>query len=740
MKKLYVTLFFLSLLYSTFLKSQITTQTISFAVGLQTIAIPPCVAQVTITCYGASGANGQTGPNGAPGGIGGKGAIVRGVYAVTPTASVLNIFTGGMPTGTVGGYNGGGNSLTGGPGGGSTDVRIGGTVTANRVIVAGGGGGGGNAGCATATVGGGNGGNGGATPNGQNGASITSGTDVATGGYGGVGQTAGTLVIGCTGFGGTTGATNGSNAGVGGNGGSSSSTLCCCSASVGGGGGGGGYRGGGGGSAGAVGSASCVLSDRASGGGGAAGTNFFAAGFTSTVVNTNAANGNGFVVISYQVLPTPTVSVNSGTVCEGSPYTFTPSGAFSYVYQTTTPVFTPTASGTYTIEGSNGYGCTSAPVTATVTVIPRPVVTISNPPICSSTPFIAVPSGANNYTFSIGPTSVIGTTANIPSPTNTMTLNIVGYSTLTGCTSTVLPVTFTVIPRPVVTVNSGSICPGDSFTITPSGAVSYTVQGGNYVVSPTITTNYSVTGTGTNGCVSLPAYSSVTIAPLPPVAVNSASICNGDAAVLTASGAVSYVWSNSLTTNSISVSPVVATIYSVTGTGVNGCIKTATSAVVIKPLPTVTAVSSASLICTGQSAVITPSGAVSYSISGGTFTISPSVTSNYTITGTAANACSNTIVFTQSVSVCAGIDKIAYTGHEVKLYPNPVTDKLYLEVNGDADKRAEVEVLNVTGALLFKYELVTNRTEVNLSTLDKGVYLVRVNHSGSSRVFRIVKQ
>lgn len=740
MKKLYVTLFFLSILYSTFLKSQITTQTISFAVGLQTIAIPPCVAQVTITCYGASGANGQNGPNGAPGGIGGRGAIVRGVYSVTPTSSVLSIFTGGMPTGTVGGYNGGGNSLTGGPGGGSTDVRVGGTVTANRIIVAGGGGGGGNAGCATATVGGGNGGNGGTTPNGQNGASVTSGTDVVTGGYGGVGQTAGTLVIGCTGFGGTTGATNGSNAGIGGNGGFSSSTLCCCSASVGGGGGGGGYRGGGGGSAGAVGSPSCILSDRASGGGGAAGTNFFAAGFTSTLVSTNSSNGNGFVVISYQVLPTPTISVNSGTVCEGSAYTFAPSGAFSYVYQTTTPVFTPTASGTYTVEGNNGYGCTSAPVTATVTVIPRPVLTISNSPICSSTPFIAMPSGANIYTFSIGPTSVIGTTANIPSPTNTMTLNIVGSSTLTGCTSTILPVTFTVIPRPVVTVNSGSICPGDAFTITPSGAVSYTIQGGNYIVSPTVTTNYSVTGTGTNGCVSLPANSTVSIAPLPVLSVNSASICNGSAVVLTASGAVSYVWSNSLTTNSISVNPVSTTVYSVTGTGANGCFKTTTATVTIKPLPNVNAVSSASLICVGQSAVITPSGAATYSISGGTFTVSPSVTTSYTISGTASNACSNTVVFTQSVSVCAGVESIEVTGSEIKFYPNPVTDRLYLEMNFITGEKATYEVVNVVGTLLRKGELHGNKTELDVSDLEKGIYFVKVDRLGESRLFRVIRQ
>jgi hypothetical protein len=60
----------------------------------------------------------------------------------------------------------------------------------------------------------------------------------------------------------------------------------------------------------------------------------------------------------------------------------------------------------------------------------------------------------------------------------------------------------TVNPSPIITANSGIICTGESFTITPTGASTYTYSSGSAVVSPTLTTTYSVTGTNTLGCVS----------------------------------------------------------------------------------------------------------------------------------------------------------------------------------------------------------------------------------------------
>ncbi|MCC6369715.1 MAG: T9SS type A sorting domain-containing protein [Bacteroidia bacterium] len=69
-------------------------------------------------------------------------------------------------------------------------------------------------------------------------------------------------------------------------------------------------------------------------------------------------------------------------------------------------------------------------------------------------------------------------------------------------------VTLTVIPGPVINVSASSytVCAGESVTLSATGALSYSWAPGIAVVStsaaviPTITTTYSSTGTGTNGC------------------------------------------------------------------------------------------------------------------------------------------------------------------------------------------------------------------------------------------------
>ena len=151
-----------------------TTQTFSYTGGVQEFVVPTGVCLVRIDAYGAQG--GESGGE-IRGGFGGRAAAT---ITVTP-GEVLKIRVGGKPTGTTGGFNGGGDGGIGTEneseakgGGGASDVRQGGDGLANRVVVAGGGGGRSN--------GGGEGGGGG----GENG---VSGTGLAGGG--GASQSAG---------------------------------------------------------------------------------------------------------------------------------------------------------------------------------------------------------------------------------------------------------------------------------------------------------------------------------------------------------------------------------------------------------------------------------------------------------------------------------------------------------------------------------------------------------------------
>ena len=64
-----------------------------------------------------------------------------------------------------------------------------------------------------------------------------------------------------------------------------------------------------------------------------------------------------------------------------------------------------------------------------------------------------------------------------------------------------------------ISVNSGTVCTNGSFTLNPSGANTYTYAPSGPIVTLNVsgTYSYSVTGTDTNGCVSAPVISTLTV-------------------------------------------------------------------------------------------------------------------------------------------------------------------------------------------------------------------------------------
>ena len=126
-----------------------------------------------------------------------------------------------------------------------------------------------------------------------------------------------------------------------------------------------------------------------------------------------------------------------------------------------------------------------------------------------------------------------------------------------------------------MSVNSGAICAGQSFTMTPSGATTYTYSSGSDVVSPIVGQSYTVTGTDVNGCVSAAAaVSTVSVNALPAVsaAASQTLLCDDGStgsSILTAStSATTYLWSDGAATMTTAVTPTTTTTYTVTVTDV----------------------------------------------------------------------------------------------------------------------------------------------------------------------------
>ena len=290
-------------------------------------------------------------------------------------------------------------------------------------------------------------------------------------------------------------------------------------------------------------------------------------------------------------LTTTTLAVNSPSVCIGSGAILTATPAISggnYFWtlggQTSqTIMVTPVATTTYAV--SYTVGTCTASGSGMVSVNPLPIVTVNSPTICAGQSAALTANGASTYVWSTGATSNPLTI----SPATTTNYTVIGTD-VNLCKDTTIA-TVTVNPLPIVVVNSPAICTGQSTTLTASGASTYSwstgATGNSLTVSPTITTNYTVIGTDINLCKDT-TIATVTVNPIPIVSINPspATMCEGKSITLNASGATTYLWGNSATSASITVSPASNTSYSVIGTSA-GCADSATIQVTVKPNPAV---------------------------------------------------------------------------------------------------------------------------------------------------------
>jgi hypothetical protein len=157
-------------------------------------------------------------------------------------------------------------------------------------------------------------------------------------------------------------------------------------------------------------------------------------------------------------------------------------------------------------------------------------------------------------------------------------------------------ITITVNPTLLFNPNSGSVCIGSSYTITPTGAASYTFSSGSAIVTPTANTTYTIVAENSVGCLGTDVCT-IVVNSLPTVtaASNFTLICVGEIATLTAGGASTYVWNTGATTATTATTPTTTTIYNVNGTDVNGCVNTANVTVNVNDCVGIQQLSSAKL-------------------------------------------------------------------------------------------------------------------------------------------------
>jgi len=383
--------------------------------------------------------------------------------------------------------------------------------------------------------------------------------------------------------------------------------------------------------------------------------------YTMTTVNAFGCTHTRTITINVLPAPTITATASSYTICAGSTTTLTATGAGNYTW-TAPPSFSatgspipvsPTVTTTYTVQGVNQYKCTDSE-TITITVLPSPTVSISGSTvICFSDCTMLTASGGGTYSWTPGgqTTSVICAGAG---------MNSVVVTGTNGCTTTkTVNVIMGTTPTISATASIYTICAGASSTLNASGATSYTWTAPSFtsfsnpvVVSPTVTTTYTVTAfSGNHPC---PGTKTITIVvkPKPAAAISGATVICSGCTTLTASGGGTYTWSTGSTLTAIT-SCTPAGPVSVTVTGVNGCTAVATVTTVIGAVPSLTVSATTLSVCPGSTTALIASGATTYTWTGPGFTtttnpavVSPSVNTTYTVTGQLQGGCSSTKTIT----------------------------------------------------------------------------------------------
>lgn len=407
-----------------------------------------------------------------------------------------------------------------------------------------------------------------------------------------------------------------------------------------------------------------------------------------------------------------------------SSYTWSLPGGWSGAGNSNIISASPGSSGIFTLVVGNKCGV-SPTQTVNVTVNPTPTVTLSSGSICAGQAFTLLASGANSYSYSGGP---------IVSPSISTSYTVIGSNT-SGCSNSV--VATVTVHSTTVTVNSGVICHGQSFTITPAGASTYTYSSGP-VVTPLVTSSYSVIGTSSLGCVSTnTAVSNVVVNSNPTITVNSGTICEGASFTIVPGGAAVYTIQGGLSV----VSPGTSTSYSVVGKSTTGCISanTVISNVNVNPVPVINISTNKSVLCRGEEATLTVSGASNYTIEPGVGTnpvISPTITSTYSVTAVGANGCSKTQVFSQAVDECLGIVQSAAGSRELAVYPNPTNGIINIEL----ETEKEVSITNAIGQVVYSSKLCLGRQSLDIGDLPKGIYILQARNALGSQAFKIIKE
>jgi hypothetical protein len=75
----------------------------------------------------------------------------------------------------------------------------------------------------------------------------------------------------------------------------------------------------------------------------------------------------------------------------------------------------------------------------------------------------------------------------------------------------------------------------------------------------------------------------------------------------------------------------------------------------------------------------------------------------------------------------------------VKIYPNPATDQFTVELGSQSVSKSQIEIIDITGRIVIAQDFSTRSSNVDISQLSAGEYIVRITDDQGFLVSKILK-
>lgn len=470
--------------------------------------------------------------------------------------------------------------------------------------------------------------------------------------------------------------------------------------------------------------------------------------YSVVVTNANGCQGSDQLVISYNTLPAVDLG-NDTAYCAGTPFSLTldaqnPGAAYNWNNgAAVTQTYTAAAAGTYIVTVTDTNGCQGTG-SLTVTQHALPVVNLGNDTsyCAGNTLSLLLDAGNPGSTYSWNGSSIFTSQVFAVSLAGTYSVIV---TTAHGCSASD-SVTVTQNALPTVDIEDNTFyCSGTPFSLVlDAGNPGASYNWNNGAAS---TQTYTATGAGTysvivtdaNGCSNSDSMS-IEEKPLPVVDLgNDTAFCAGTAFSLTLDAqnpGASYSWNGGVaTTQTFTVTE--AGTYTVNVTDVYGCSQTHTLVISEHAQPNVNLGSDIST--TAATATLNAgSGFAQYQwFPGGqnTAQITVNQSGTYSVTVSNGNGCvaSDTVqvTFINTNAIPETAETMVFA-----VFPNPSSG--VLNIRTEEPGAYTVQVYGLNGQALFSHNSTETVTQIDLSQLSSGIYLLQVRGAGRYGVQRIV--